>query len=90
MVPLLLNEPGNTDEVNDEGIIRFHDGPKDDDMLRGLRDFTSRVAFSDDVTHDHIIIIIIMQPRDPAKAEIRTKIRGFTQADVLAGEEIPA
>lgn len=88
VVPLLINEPGNIDEVNDEGIIRFHDGPKDDDMLRGLRGFTSRVDLSEDVTHGHTTII--MQPRDPAKAEIPTKIRGFVQADVLAGEEIPA
>ena len=47
---------------------------------------TYRVSTSA-TTYDHTIRIV--QPRDPAIAEILTKIRGLTQADVLAGKETP-
>ena len=52
-------------------------------MLRDVRDYTSRIDFNNDVTYDHTITIV--QPRDPAIAEMLTKFRGLMQANVLAG-----
>lgn len=83
-----INEPDNIDEMDNVGSISIGDGPEDDDMLRDVRDYTSRIDFNNDATYDHTIPIV--QPRDPAIAEILTKIRGLTQADVLAGEGSPA
>ena len=56
-------------------------------MLRDLRDYTSRIGFNNDATHDHTIPIV--QTRDPAIAEILTKIRGLRQLGVLAGIKTP-
>ena len=78
------NEPDNINDMDNIDILSFHDVQEGHDMLR---DVTSRIDFNKDVTYDHTIPIV--QPRDPAIAEILTKIRGLTQADVLAGKETP-
>ena len=49
--------------------------------------YTSRIDFNNDVAYDYTIPI--MQPHDQAMVEILMKIRGLTQANILAGKEIP-
>ena len=82
-----IKTPDNNDETDNIGIISFHDGLEGRNMLRDVRDYTSRIDFNNDVVYDHTNSIV--QPRDPATAEILTKIRGLIQEDVLAGEETP-
>ena len=88
MVSPPINEPDNIDDIDNVGSISIGDGPEDDDMLRDVRDYTSRIDFNNGVTYDRIIPIV--QPRDLAIAEILTKMRGSTQAGVLAREGSPA
>lgn len=68
------------------GIIS-HDGLEDGDILRDVRDYTSGIGFKHDVTYNQTTPIV--QPRDPAIAEILAKIRGLTQTEVLASENSP-
>lgn len=37
---LLVNETGNIDEIDNDGIISFHDRPTDGDVPRDVRDYT--------------------------------------------------
>ena len=46
LVSLLTNEPDNINEVDNIGILSFHDVQEDHDMLRGVRDYTSRIDFT--------------------------------------------
>ena len=66
---------------------RFHDGPEDHDVLRDVRDHTSRIGFNNDETYDHIIPIA--QLHDTAIAKILNKTHGQTQGDVLERGETP-
>lgn len=75
VMSLSINEPGNIDEMDNGGVASFHDGPKDDAVLRGSRDYTSRTDFTNDATYDHTIPIVL--PNDPEVAEILTEIRGI-------------
>ena len=83
----LVSQPTNEpDNINENiGILSFLDVQKGHGMLRDVRDYTSRIDFNNDVTYDHTIPI--MQPGDLAIAEILTRIRGLTQADILAGKK---
>lgn len=56
-------------------LISFRDGPEDEDTLRDVPNYTSRVGFNNGVTYDHITPIV--QPRDAGLTEIRIIIRGF-------------
>ena len=47
------NEPGNNNEMDNIGILSFHHVKEGHDMLRDVRDYTSRIDFNDDVTYDH-------------------------------------
>ena len=49
------NKPGNIDEMDNVSIISFHHGPGDDDMLRGVQDYTAHIDFNNDMMYDHII-----------------------------------
>lgn len=82
-----IDELDNIDEMGNIGIISFHDGPEDHDVLRDVRDYTSRIDFDNDITYGHTISIV--QSHDQAITEILTKIHGLTQASVLVGEETP-
>lgn len=87
VVPPPISEKDNIDEMDNVGITNFNDGPEDDDILRNVPDYTSRINFNNDVTCDQNTPIVL--PHDPAIARILAKIRGLTQADVLAGEHTP-
>ena len=40
------NKPDNVNEMDNIGILSFHDVQEDHDMLRGVRDYTSRIDFT--------------------------------------------
>lgn len=77
-----ITEPGKIDEMDNDGIISFHDEPEDDDMLQDVRGDTSRIDFNNDVTYNHTIPIV--QPGDAAIAEKHIKIRGFNSSGYSA------
>lgn len=47
-----INETDNIDNLNSAHIIRFHDGPEDDDILRDVRDYTSRINIDNNATYN--------------------------------------
>lgn len=69
--PLPINEPGNIDEIwaTSASTIQFSttEQSEDDAILRGVRDYTLRIGFSNDVTCGRTIPIML--PLDPATGD---------------------
>lgn len=87
MVSPPINKTDNIDEIENVGIVSFHDGPQYDDILQSAGDYTSRVGYNNDVTNDHTIPIA--QPRDPVISEIPTKLRRLAEVNELTGHKTP-